>query len=124
MTTNASPSAVYRSIGMSPEDPPTLLIDEADAIFGPKAGDHEDLRGLLNAGHQRGRPTLRYDAGSRSIDSIETFAMAALAGIGTCPTPSRTGPSSSACAAAPRARTSCPTGSVATAPSSAACATS
>jgi hypothetical protein len=38
MTVNASPSAVYRSIGMSPQDPPTLLIDEADTIFGPKAG--------------------------------------------------------------------------------------
>src|SRR6266540_721486 len=38
LTTNASPSAVYRSIGMAPHDPPTLLIDEADTIFGPKAG--------------------------------------------------------------------------------------
>lgn len=85
MTTNASPSAVYRSIGLTPSDPPTLLIDEADTIFGPKAGDNEDLRGLLNAGHQRGRPTLRYDAGSRSVERIETFAMAALAGIGTMP---------------------------------------
>src|SRR3954465_14258995 len=85
MTTNASPSAVYRSIGLMPSDPPTLLIDEADTIFGPKAGDHEDLRGLLNAGHQRGRPTLRYDAGSRSVEKIETFAMAALAGIGAMP---------------------------------------
>ncbi|HEY8717742.1 DUF3631 domain-containing protein [Pengzhenrongella sp.] len=85
MTTNASPSAVYRSIGMTPTDPPTLLIDEADAIFGPKAGDNEDLRGLLNAGHQRGRPALRYDAGSKSVDHIATFAMVALAGIGAMP---------------------------------------
>jgi hypothetical protein len=84
-TTNASPSAVYRSIGMAPDDPPTLLIDEADAIFGPKAGDNEDLRGLLNAGHQRGRPTMRYDAGTRTVERIETFALAALAGIGTMP---------------------------------------
>jgi hypothetical protein len=38
MTTNASPSAVYQSIGQDPTDPPTLLIDEADAIFGPKSG--------------------------------------------------------------------------------------
>jgi len=70
---------------MAPSDPPTLLIDEADTIFGPKAGDNEDLRGLLNAGHQRGRPTLRYDAGSKSVEKIQTFAMAALAGIGTMP---------------------------------------
>ncbi|MFI6682008.1 DUF3631 domain-containing protein [Kribbella sp. NPDC050470] len=85
MTVNASPSAVYRSIGMTPSDPPTLLIDEADTIFGPKAGENEDLRGLLNAGHQRGRPALRYDAGTRNVEKIATFAMAALAGIGAMP---------------------------------------
>ncbi|MEV6890774.1 DUF3631 domain-containing protein [Kribbella sp. NPDC051137] len=85
MTANASPSAVYRSIGLTPSDPPTLLIDEADTIFGPKAGDHEDLRGLLNAGHQRGRPTKRYNAGLNRVESHETFAMAALAGIGAMP---------------------------------------
>jgi hypothetical protein len=85
MTTNASPSAVYRSIGLSPDDPPTLLIDEADAIFGPSAGEHEDLRGLLNAGHGRGRPALRWDAGTRRVDRIDTFAMVALAGIGAMP---------------------------------------
>ena len=86
LTANASPSAVYRSIGADPDDPPTLLIDEADTIFGPKAGDaNEDLRGLLNAGHQRGRPALRWDAGRRRVDHIATFAMAALAGIGNMP---------------------------------------
>jgi hypothetical protein len=47
---------VFRIIG---EDPPTLLVGEADTIFGPKAGDKEDLRGLLNAGHQRNRPAWR-----------------------------------------------------------------
>lgn len=86
LTANASPSAVYRSIGEHPSDPPTLLIDEADTIFGPKTGDaNEDLRGLLNAGHQRGRPALRWDASSRRLDRIATFAMAALAGIGNMP---------------------------------------
>ncbi|MGH8883426.1 MAG: DUF3631 domain-containing protein, partial [Stackebrandtia sp.] len=85
MTVNASPSAVYRSIGLAPDDPPTLLIDEADAVFGPKAGENEDLRGLLNAGHQRGRPAIRYDASSRRVERIDTFAMAALAGIGAMP---------------------------------------
>lgn len=85
MTTNASPSAVYRSIGKRASDPPTLLIDEADTIFGAKAGDNEDLRGLLNAGHQRNRPTLRYNASKDEVEDIETFAMAALAGIGVMP---------------------------------------
>jgi hypothetical protein len=57
LTVNISPAALVRSIG---DDPPTLLLDEADTVFGPKAGDaHEDLRGILNAGHSRGRPYIR-----------------------------------------------------------------
>jgi hypothetical protein len=58
ITVNSSPAAVYRSIT---EDPPTMLVDEADTIFGPKADGNEDLRGLLNAGHQRNRPAKRYN---------------------------------------------------------------
>lgn len=84
ITINASTAAVYRAIGT--DTPPTLLIDEADTIFGPKAGDaNEDLRGLLNAGHQRNRPAIRWDHTTRSLETIPTFAMAALAGIGAMP---------------------------------------
>lgn len=84
ITVNASPAAVYRSIGT--DDPPVLLIDEFDTIFGPaSAGSSEDLRGLLNAGHQRNRPALRYDANTQQVMRIPTFAMAAMAGIGAAP---------------------------------------
>jgi hypothetical protein len=84
ITVNASPAAVYRAIGT--DTPPTLLVDEADTIFGGKNAEaNEDLRGLLNAGHQRNRPAIRWDAGTRSLETIPTFAMAALAGIGTMP---------------------------------------
>jgi hypothetical protein len=84
ITVNASPAAIYRSLGEA--DPPTLLIDEADTIFGPKSGDaNEELRGLLNAGHQRNRPALRYNAADKRVEHIPTFAMAALAGIGAMP---------------------------------------
>jgi hypothetical protein len=82
ITVNSSPAAVYRSIS---DDPPTMLVDEADTIFGPKADGNEDLRGLLNAGHQRNRPAKRYDAATNTVESIPTFAMAALAGIGAMP---------------------------------------
>ncbi len=86
ITVNTSTAAVYRAIGFTPDDPPTLLIDEADTIFGPKASDsNEELRGLLNAGHQRNRPTIRWDAARNRLESIATFAMAALAGIGSMP---------------------------------------
>lgn len=85
MTVNASPSAIYRLIGAADGDPPTVLIDEADTIFGDSAGAHEDLRGLLNAGHQRGRPALRWDVNTRKVEELDTYAMAALAGIGHLP---------------------------------------
>jgi hypothetical protein len=84
ITVNASPAAVYRAIGT--DAPPTLLVDEADTIFGGKNAEaNEDLRGLLNAGHQRNRPAIRWDAGTRTLETIPTFAMAALAGIGAMP---------------------------------------
>lgn len=84
ITVNASPAAVYRSIGS--DDPPTLLIDEYDTIFGAStAVGNEDLRGLLNAGHQRNRPAIRYDANTQRVERIPTFAMAAMAGIGPAP---------------------------------------
>ena len=82
---NASPSAVYRSIGAAQDDPPTLLLDEADTIFGAKAAGDEDLRGLLNAGFERDTPALRYNAGTNNVEKLATFSMAALAGIGAMP---------------------------------------
>ncbi|GIG02524.1 DUF3631 domain-containing protein [Catellatospora citrea] len=83
MSVNASPAAIYRTVGMG--STMTLLLDEFDAIFGAKASGDEDLRGLLNAGHQRGRPVSRYDAGTQRVEHIETFCMVAMAGIGLAP---------------------------------------
>lgn len=83
LTVNISPAALVRSIG---DDPPTLLLDEADTVFGPKAADrHEDLRGIINAGHSRGRPYIRWDMLARKPEKCQTFAMVALAGIGDLP---------------------------------------
>ncbi|MER5840162.1 DUF3631 domain-containing protein [Streptomyces prasinus] len=82
MTVNTSPAVVFRVIG---KNPPTLLVDEADTIFGSKAGDKEDLRGLLNAGHQRNRPAWRISGPEHKPTAFPTFAMAALAGIGDLP---------------------------------------
>jgi hypothetical protein len=85
MSVSASPAAVYRMIGANEEDPPTILLDEADTIFNADGGGNEDLRGLLNAGHQRNRPALRYDPNGRRVEALQTYAMAALAGIGRMP---------------------------------------
>jgi hypothetical protein len=84
ITINATIAAVVRSIG---RDPPTLLVDEADTLWGTRkqADANEDLRGLLNAGHQRNRPMLRWDVTSRTAEQLDTFAMALLAAIGELP---------------------------------------
>lgn len=85
ITVNASAAAVARSI--TPDDPPTLMVDEADTIFSTKraAENNEDVRGILNAGHQRNRPYIRWDVMTRSREKCPTFAMAMLAAIGELP---------------------------------------
>jgi Protein of unknown function (DUF3631) len=74
--------AIFRSL--DEDDPPTLLFDEADVLWGTKraAEGNEDLRGLLNAGFQRGRPVRRCVGPEQTPTDFPTFAMAALAGIG------------------------------------------
>ncbi|MFD7629337.1 DUF3631 domain-containing protein [Streptomyces sp. NPDC059851] len=85
ITVNASAAAIFRSI--SDGNPPTLLVDEVDTIFGSAkvAEKNEEMRGLLNAGHQRNRPTLRVSGPNHDVQRFSTFAMAALAGIGDLP---------------------------------------
>ncbi|WP_420711707.1 DUF3631 domain-containing protein [Streptomyces sp. NRRL F-5123] len=84
LTVNTTPAAVFRSIG---DQPPTLLVDEADTIFGSVkvAEKNEELRGLLNAGHQRNRYVTRVVGNDHTPHRFATFAMAALAGIGDLP---------------------------------------
>lgn len=81
MTVNMSTAVLFRVIGKNPR---TILVDEADAIFS-KAGDNEELRGLLNAGHQRNRPAWRISGPEHKPTPYPTFAMAALASIGDLP---------------------------------------
>ncbi|QLL10095.1 DUF3631 domain-containing protein [Mycobacterium vicinigordonae] len=85
ITANARAAAIYRSIDA--KRPPTLVIDEVDAIFGTKraAEQNEDLRALINAGYQRNRPALRCVGPRHEPTEFATFAMAALAGIGAMP---------------------------------------
>jgi len=65
---------------------PTVLLDEADAIWSER-GANEELRALLNAGHRRGSDVHRMvGEGSRmKARSFSTFAAVALAGIGDLP---------------------------------------
>ena len=83
MSTDASVAAIYRSLGDDDFETPTLLIDEADALFGTKraAEQNEDLRSLLNAGFQRDRTVLRCVGPNQEPTEFNTFAMCALAAI-------------------------------------------
>ena len=86
LTSDISAAALVRSI--NPDDPPTLMLDEADATFGKALkGDEkaEHLRGIINAGFGRDRPYRRWDVTTRSVEDCATFAMAVVAGIGDLP---------------------------------------
>jgi Protein of unknown function (DUF3631) len=86
MTSNISAAALVRSI--TEDDPPTIMLDEADATFGRGLkGDEraEHLRGILNAGFNRGAPYIRWNAAAREREECPTFAMAFIAGIGDLP---------------------------------------
>lgn len=79
-----SEPVVFRKIDA---DRPTLLLDEVDTIFGPKAREHEGLRALLNAGHRKGSTVPRcVGEGARmTVKDFPTFCPKALAGIGELP---------------------------------------
>ncbi len=81
---DVSTAALFRMVGG--EDPPTLLLDEADAIWSGK-GANEELRALVNGGHRRGNFVLRMTGEGSAMKStkFDTFAAIALAGIGDLP---------------------------------------
>ena len=74
-----SPAALYRVVE---RQSPTLLLDEIDAIYGPKAAGNEELRALINSGHRRGVKTYRMGGGGMTrLESFDSFCLKALAGI-------------------------------------------
>src|SRR5205814_3546560 len=83
-TLNISNAALFRAVE---QQKPTLLFDEVDAIFGPKASsDHEDLRAMLNSGHRRGAAVYRCVGKKHDqLQAFKVFCPVALAGIGDLP---------------------------------------
>lgn len=78
-----SEAVVFRKIEA---DTPTLLLDEVDAIWGPKAKEHEGLRAMLNAGYRRrGSEVPRCVPPAMKVGSFSTYCPKALAGIGDLP---------------------------------------
>ncbi len=82
---NVSPAYLFRKVGC--EEGATILFDEIDTVFGPKARENEEIRGLLNAGHRRGAVAGRCVVRGKEIltEEIPAYAAVALAGLGWLP---------------------------------------
>jgi hypothetical protein len=79
MVLQMSPASLYRWVEAIN---PTILLDEVDAVFGPKASkDHEDLRSLINGGHRPGATVPRVDKDTMQVVEFPSFAPVALAGL-------------------------------------------
>jgi hypothetical protein len=82
---NVSPVYLFRKVGN--EEGATILFDEIDTVFGPKAKDNEEIRGLLNAGHRRGAVAGRCVVHGKTVttEEIPAYSAVALAGLGWLP---------------------------------------
>lgn len=83
---NMSAAYLFRKVS-DEAGQPTVLFDEIDTIFGPKAGPHEEVRGLLNAGHRRGAKAGRVEMQGKKAVPVEyaAYCAVALAGLGDLP---------------------------------------
>jgi uncharacterized protein DUF3631 len=82
---NLSVAALFRQVASKQA---TVLLDECDTYLGPRAAEkHEELRGLLNAGHRRGAVAYRCvgEPSRMQVQEFPAFAAVALAGLGDLP---------------------------------------
>jgi hypothetical protein len=83
---NVTPAYLFRKVA-DKDGLPTILYDEIDTVFGPKAKDNEEIRGLLNAGHRRGAVAGRCVVKGKLVETeeIPAYCAVALAGLGGLP---------------------------------------
>ena len=83
---NTTPAYLFRKVA-DPDGAPTILYDEIDTVFGPRAKDNEDTRGMLNAGHRRGAKAGRCVVRGNVVvtEELEAYCAVALAGLGDLP---------------------------------------
>jgi hypothetical protein len=83
---NVTPAYLFRKVA-DEEGRPTILYDEIDTVFGPKAKDNEEIRGLLNAGHRRHAMAGRCVVRGKTVmtEEIPAYCAVAMAGIGDLP---------------------------------------
>jgi hypothetical protein len=86
-TTDISVPALFRIIDKAGDRPPTLVLDEADRLFGSakKDDDNRDKIALLNNGFRTGKPTWRCVGPQQIPTPFSNYAMVAIAGIGRKP---------------------------------------
>jgi hypothetical protein len=82
---NVTPAYLFRKVGN--KEGVTILFDEIDTVFGPKAKENEEIRGLPNAGHRRGAVAGRCVVHGKQVttEEISAYAPVALAGLGWLP---------------------------------------
>lgn len=83
---NTTPAYLFRKVA-DDAGLPTLLYDEIDTVFGPKAKDNEDVRGMLNAGHRKGAKAGRCVVRGTSVttEELDAYCAVALAGLDDLP---------------------------------------
>ena len=83
---NVSPAYLFRKVA-DEKGAPTLLFDEIDTVFGPKAKDNEEIRGLLNAGHRKGAVAGRCVVRGKEVftEELPAYCAVAMAGLGYLP---------------------------------------
>ena len=86
LAVSASTAALFRAVA-DLAGRPTILFDEIDTVFGPKAKENEELRGLLNAGHRRSGVSYRCvgDGANQKVVAFPSFAALAMGGLGSLP---------------------------------------
>lgn len=88
---NATPAFLFRKVS-DEAGPPTILYDEIDTVFGPRAKDNEEVRGMLNAGHRRGAVAGRCVMHGKTVvtEELPAYCAVALAGLNDLPDTIRT----------------------------------
>jgi len=83
---NVTAAYLFRKVG-DQDNMPTILFDEIDTVFGPKAKENEEIRGLLNAGHRRGAVAGRCVVRGKRVltEEIAAYCPVAMAGLGDLP---------------------------------------
>ena len=88
---NTTPAYLFRKVS-DEAGLPVILYDEIDTVFGPKAKDNEDVRGMLNAGHRRGAVAGRCVTKGKIVmtEELPAYCAVALAGLDDLPDTIRT----------------------------------